>query len=105
MRKLSQGFTKFPNARIADGTYNKLTQFELRVYLTIAMHADYNTGRAYPGYSTLRKYLKTTTSGTHIKHAIDRLEELGLIETHLTDKLNKDGSLSKVKQRIYNIIA
>jgi hypothetical protein len=71
---------RFPVKRILDGTLQKLTRCEIQVYLVVAAFKNYNTNESWTSYKTIRKYV-AETNGVRINEAIERLEELALIET------------------------
>lgn len=56
----------------------------VKVFLAIAKHADFTTGRCFPGYRTLTK-MTGITSGQQLKEHIDLLIEKGLIVSRETD--------------------
>ena len=57
----------------------------VKVFLAIAKHANFTTGRCFPGYRTLTKMTGITSCG-RLKAHIDILIDAGLVESR--EKVN-----------------
>lgn len=77
-------FSRIPHAVIDSGLLGILKPGELKVFLVINRHADYDTGIAFPTYATIRK-LSSLGNGT-IAKAIEGLVTKGLMEKKRVSK-------------------
>jgi DNA-binding MarR family transcriptional regulator len=79
-----------------------LDKAELKVYISIAMHADWNTGKGCPTFETIRKDTKLTIPT--IRSAIKRLKAKKLIDYEFKRRTRKkDGSEYGRKRYHYTI--
>lgn len=102
-KKLENLNSHFPNARIIDGTIQKLSGGDIKVYLVIAMHKDFNTGLSFPGYRTITKHTGIT-SRFRIKEHIDILVAHDLITAELTYPITAKGKTSKKAETQYRVL-
>lgn len=79
-----------------------LSHNELRVYLCLAIHADYNTGWSFPTQKTMCKETGIATIAT-IKRNIESLKDCGLLEYEFRKAVGEDGKVYGRKRYFYKL--
>jgi len=100
-KTLRQLHTRVPNGLLFD-YLPVLSHNELRVYLCIAIHANYKTGWAFPTQATICKEtgIKSTTTITRNTEA---LREYGLITYEYRKAVNLEGVPYGRKRYFYKL--
>lgn len=80
-----------------------LSHNELRVYLCIAIHANYNTGWSFPTQATICKETGIKSVAT-IKHSVELLEEHGLLEYEYRKAVDSEGVCYGRKRYFYRLV-
>jgi hypothetical protein len=76
-----------------------LDKAELKVYISIAMHADWNTGEGCPTFETIKKDTKLTIPS--IRNAIKCLQEKRLIDYEFKRRTHKKGGSEYGRKRYH----
>jgi hypothetical protein len=84
--KPKPSFFRVGTSVITGGAVKAMTAVDLKVYLTLALHANWRTGRCWPSYRTIREL--TGCSFDCIADAIRRLTDLGTISAQ-RDKVKR----------------
>ena len=98
---LRQLHTRISNGLLLD-YLPVLSHNELRVYLCLAIHADYNTGWSFPTQRTICKETGIATIAT-IKRNVDSLKEYGLLEYEYRKAVNEEGVCYGRKRYFYKL--
>ena len=79
-----------------------LSHNELRIYLCLAVHADYNTGWSFPTQATICKETGIKSMAT-IKRNIDTLQEYGIITYEYRKAVDLEGVSYGRKRYFYQL--
>lgn len=100
MKTLSDVKTCIHSGLIEDGMMADVGVTAFGVYMTIALHANWETGISYVGYKTI---MKKTGIGSHhtIKASVLKLQQRGYMTAKFERKKTKAGRQYGRKQHIY----
>ena len=79
-----------------------LSHNELLVYLSIAIHANYNTGWSFPTQATIMKETGIRSPAT-VRRNVDSLAERGLIKYEYRKAVDLEGHIYGRKRYFYRL--
>jgi len=100
-KTLRQLHTRVSNGFLFDYMPN-LSHNELRVYLCLAIHANYNTGWSFPTQLTICKESGIKSTAT-IRRNVDALQEYGIITYEYRKAIDSEGVPYGRKRYFYKL--